>query len=415
MTVALAALAVLAVAGRADAAVYSNSFGEIDRANNDGSLLAERFIEPNRSASPSRSDTSEGVSGCEGIAVDGSHIYWADPSHGAIDRADLDGGNVDYGFVTGLVNPCGVAVDAGSVYWTDFQAGTIGRVGLEGGEPDRELIRGLRQPCGVAVGGQYLYWTGRNVETRPPDYLARRPLAGGLPEVLAEGESFCGVAVDATHVYWGGFGTTIGRVGLDGSDPEPSFIAGIDRPCGVALYGSQIYWSRNDQLDPGIQTAPLSEPASIGTVFGDSLGVPCGVAVDSVQIQPPPPPPAPAPPPPSHLVSFAHQRHGKGPVTFITVKFPQPGTFTVSGGPALRVQVRPRGPSPRTILGPEARVLRVSPKKAGRAAKALRAKLAKRGVVQVAIRVHFAAADGSGSTQREPLSLNGHRHARSGK
>jgi hypothetical protein len=161
----------LAVAGRASAAVYMNSLGEIDRANNDGSLLAERFIEPNWSASPSRSDTSEGVSGCGGIAVDGSHIYWADPFHGAIDRADLNGGNVDYDFVTGLLNPCGVAVGAGSVYWTDFKAGTIGRVGLEGGEPDRELIRGLWQPCGVAVGGQYLYWTGRNVEARPSDYL----------------------------------------------------------------------------------------------------------------------------------------------------------------------------------------------------------------------------------------------------
>lgn len=96
------------------------------------------------------------------------------------------------------------------------------------------------------------------------------------------------------------------------------------------------------------------------------------------------------------------------------MKFPQPGAFTVSGGPALRMQVRPRGPSPRTILGPEERVLRISPKKAGRAAKALRAKLAKRGVVQIAIRVHFAAADGSSSIQREPLSLNGHRHHRSG-
>ena len=97
------------------------------------------------------------------------------------------------------------------------------------------------------------------------------------------------------------------------------------------------------------------------------------------------------------------------------MRFPQPGTFTVKGGPALRVQVRPRGLAPRTILGPEERVLRVLPKKGGRAAKALRARLAKRGAVQIVIRVHFAAADGSSSTQREPLSLNGGRQVRPGK
>jgi len=419
VTIALATIAILSAARSADAAIYWNSDGEVERANNDGSFYSEHWIEPNRTLSPTPTGESTSVRGCEGIAVDSSHLYFADAMHGAIVRADLNGGT-EAAFITGLDNPCGVAVDSSHVYWTDIEAGTIGVANLDGSEAQREFITGVGEPCGVAVGGGYLYWSAAptykerqeaneaDERVHLEDYIARVPIGGGIREKLFETtEGLCGVAVDATHLYWGGFGTTIGRAGLDGSAPEPSFISGIDRPCGVALYGSQIYWSRNNPLGREILTAPLSEPGAVRTVVPHPFEVPCGVAVDGVQIQAPAPSPQP---PQSHVVSFGRQRHGKGSVTFVTVKFPQAGTFTVDGGPALRVQTRVPRPSPHVILGPEEVVLRISPKPAGRAAKALRAKLAKRGVVQIVLRIHFAAADGTTSTEREALSLKGRPH-----
>jgi hypothetical protein len=47
------------------------------------------------------------------MAVDSSHLYWANWDAGAIDRANLDGSGVNASFITGADHPFGVAVDAG--------------------------------------------------------------------------------------------------------------------------------------------------------------------------------------------------------------------------------------------------------------------------------------------------------------
>lgn len=55
-----------------------------------------------------------------------------------------------------------------------------------------------------------------------------------------------GIAVDAGHVYWADYQMTgpsaIGRAGLDGSDPEPTFIPGLSNPYGIAVDSNHIYW-----------------------------------------------------------------------------------------------------------------------------------------------------------------------------
>jgi hypothetical protein len=46
-----------------------------------------------------------------GVAVDGTHIYWADYANNEIGRANLDGTGVNQGFVsTGTNGPYGIAV-----------------------------------------------------------------------------------------------------------------------------------------------------------------------------------------------------------------------------------------------------------------------------------------------------------------
>ena len=74
------------------------------------------------------------------MAVDGTHVYWANNASGTIGRANLDGSNPNQSFITGANAPIGVAVDGAHVYWTNFpqSAGTgIGRANLDGSMPTR--------------------------------------------------------------------------------------------------------------------------------------------------------------------------------------------------------------------------------------------------------------------------------------
>jgi len=391
-SLALALVAALAsLPGRADAALYWSSGSGLARANMDGSEFDGQFV-PAASTGPFVS-----YAGCQGVAVDSSHVYWAEPSRRSIGRVDLDGSGVEYDFLAGLENPCGIAVDGTSIYWAEEEGGQIGRADLDGGAVDRDFVDGITNPCGVAVGNGYLYWTAEH-------YLARVPLSGGIPERIYEGNGtfyFCGVAVDSNHLYWGGFGESIGRVELDGSRPEPSFITGVERPCGIALEGSRIYWTRND-LPGVVQGTDLEGSHVVETIVDHPGGGPCGIAADSTTVTPPPPPP----PVLSHVISFRGARHGThSPATFIRIRFPQAGSFTVRTGPAIRWRVLSHAPAPLTLSGPEERLLELWPGAGNRAAKALRARLRRTGKAQVRIGVDFSAQDGAISTKRKWLFL----------
>jgi hypothetical protein len=52
-----------------------------------------------------------GASASQGVAVDGSHVYWTTLFADTIGRADLDGQNANQNFITGASLPEGMAVD----------------------------------------------------------------------------------------------------------------------------------------------------------------------------------------------------------------------------------------------------------------------------------------------------------------
>ncbi len=398
---AIALVAALVVfAGQAEAAVYWPTWTGVARVNVDGSAWQEGFI-PSSLTLP-----SYGGGRCEGIAVTASRIYWAIPTANSIGEANLDGSQPNYQFITGLHDPCGMAVDSTSVYWTEGMGESIGRANLDGGEVDREFVGGLHSPCGVAVAGGYVYWSAFSEES-PHEYVGRRPLAGGLDQVLVKTpeEIACGLAVDSEHLYWGGFGESIGRVRFDGGDPEPAFITGVDRPCGVAVQGSTIYWGQNDPYWGAVMAAELAPPHASHPLIQGMRESPCGVAVDSVVGQLPAPPPSP-PPPASHFIYFGTPRHAKrAPVTYVAVSFPQGGHFTIGGSRSVRWGVVSQSASPYAVPGAGDQVIKVWPAASGGPAKFMHKQLATVGKAFAAIRVRFAADDGNVSTARQVLSL----------
>lgn len=384
-----------ALVTRATAALYWPDGYGVARANTDGSEFDKPFIPPG----PPRSPVT--YAGCPGIAVDASHVYWSQPDRGAIGRANLNGSGVEYDFLTGLESPCGVAVDGTSIYWAEVEGGMIGKADLDGSDANRSFISGVTKPCGVAVGGGYLYWSAEHD-------LARVALSGGVPQLIHRevNSYFCGVAVDETHVYWGGFEESIGRAKLDGSNPEPSFITGIERPCGIALEGSRIYWTVNDAAG-SIQGADLEAGLPVETIIDQEAGLPCGLAADSTVLTPPPPLPSIL----RHAISFRGLRHGPhSPVTFIRIRFRQTGRFAIRTGPAVRWRILSSAPDPMTVSEPGERLLRVWPA-TGRPAKQLRARLRRAGKAQVLVHIDFNAQNGAAWTQGKWLPLTDRRHA----
>jgi len=284
------AVAILALAGRADAFIYwTNStggatppLGTIGRANLDGTGVNQNFI---------------GADNPQGIAVDGAHIYWADLSSASIGRANLDGTGVNQSFIgpgqvgvvpgtftpPGAFNPQGMAVDGAYVYWADsfldqnnLQTGVIARANLDGtGINDTFIVVEDASPLGVAIDGTHVYWTGSNVIGR-----ANLDGTGVTQGFIAGANEPWGVAVDGAHIYWVNTGNdTIGIANLDGTGVNQSFIATGLEPEGIAVDGAHIYWVNTGNDTIGIANL---DGTGVNQSFITGASTPVGVAVDGL-------------------------------------------------------------------------------------------------------------------------------------
>jgi virginiamycin B lyase len=233
LVVLVVALAALWLPASAGAYVYWANYNlgngtAIGRANLDGTGATEKFI----------INTPEP----RGMAVDGQHVYWANPVAGTVNRANLDGSGGDRFFITGADIPDAVAVDGQHVYWANEHSESIGRANLDGTGVDQSFIMAGNSPYGVTVDGQHVYWAGLGG-------IGRANLDGtGVDQSFISLGKFAGaVAVDGQHVYWATDAPpqgAIGRANLDGSAVDGSFIAAGDiAPRGVAVDGQHIYWA----------------------------------------------------------------------------------------------------------------------------------------------------------------------------
>jgi hypothetical protein len=227
-------------------------------------------------------------------SLDGEYLYWADPSSGTIDRAELNG--------SGDPGSAEVFVVPGETEAENFPEKEPGVLHSAPSTP-RYVALG---PC--AGGGECVYWTntgplGSRLEIsdglEPVDgagSIGRAELDGSgnlipesvEPEFILGASNPQGIAVNSEHIYWTretyAHPTTIARATLEGGEVEPEFVVVGDPLWGLALDESYLYFSSEEGIGAkfsGIQRIPLNwaRQESEREVFGIGSNEPDHVAL----------------------------------------------------------------------------------------------------------------------------------------
>ena len=233
-----------------------------------------------------------GLEGPAGIAVDvsGGKMYWADFNTDRIQRANLDGSQIE-DLVFSALDPEGITLDvgAGKVYWA--AADKIQRANLDGSQIE-DLVSGLRDTEDVAldIGARKMYWTDWGSSK-----IQRANLDGTNVEDLVNTAFSAPVDIEldigARKMYWTNWASNrIQRANLDGTNVENIIITGLN-PNGLALDtdASQMYWI--EQGTRRIRRANLNG-SNVEDLVVTGLRNPYGIVLGIPQTTPQPPGPS---------------------------------------------------------------------------------------------------------------------------
>jgi DNA-binding beta-propeller fold protein YncE len=208
---------------------------------------------------------------------DGNKMYWTDLSRDKIQRANLDGTEVE-DVVTGLQRPSRIAISVSldKMYWTDSEAGKVQRANLDGSNVE-DLVTGLNYPHGIeldVIGGK-MYWTNNfHVRRSNLDGTDIEPIAGIETDDIA-------LDISGGKIYWIEE-LTILRADLNGSNIEEliqiggeSILYAID----LDLISNKIYWSYYSYGSEYIRRSDL-DGSNSEIVFKGDLGTPVEIALD---------------------------------------------------------------------------------------------------------------------------------------
>jgi uncharacterized protein YjbI with pentapeptide repeats len=241
------------------------------------------------------------------IALDvaAGKMYWGNqdsPPPVKIQRANLDGTNVEDLVTTGVSDPIGIALDvaAGKMYWADVFR-PIRRANLDGTNVEDlvPVTMGLNRPFGIAldVAAGKIYWTDQalhNIQRANLDGTNVEELVTGLGDpthpINPHLTGPTGIALDLTSspkkIYWIVPGTRkIQRANLDGTNVEDLVATGATNYAGIALdvAGGKMYFTQSNSFGGRTRRANL-DGTNVEDLVTTGLNYPFGVALD-VQLQ----------------------------------------------------------------------------------------------------------------------------------
>ena len=165
-------------------------------------------------------------------------MYWTDSGTDKIQRANLDGSNVQDLVTRGLRYPSGIALDVaeGKMYWTDSLTEKIQRANLDGSNVQDLVTTGLARPQSIAldVAEGKMYWTDWLTDKIQCANLDGSNVQDLITTGLGDPE---GIALDVAEgkMYWTSSITDkIQRANLDGTNVQ-DVVTGLKDPFFIAL------------------------------------------------------------------------------------------------------------------------------------------------------------------------------------
>jgi hypothetical protein len=201
-------------------------------------------------------------------------MYWIDAGNGTIQRANLDGSNIQ-NLLMGLDGPTDFALDvnAGKMYWA---AGSIQRANLDGTNVQDIVTSPLPFPNTLALdltAGKIYWFHGDKIRRANFDGSGSEDVLTGFTTIIDD------LALDPAggKMYWiENF--DICRANLDGTGLE-NLVTGLGNGHGIALHvgAGKMYWT--DEDDEKIAHANL-DGSSVEDLITGLNNNPQGIALD---------------------------------------------------------------------------------------------------------------------------------------
>ena len=252
----------------------------------DASRIGAKIQRANLDGSQIETLVSTGLQEPTDLALDlvGDKMYWVDQGTGKIQRANLDGSQIETLLAERFdIRSLVLDVAGGKMYWIDAVIGgpKIQRANLDGSQIEDLITAGLRTPRALAidVAGGKMYWIDAVIGGPK---IQRANLDGSQAEafVVSGLDSPESLVLDLakSKMYWTD-SNKIQRANLDGSQIEDLVSTGLDAPSGLALdvVGGKIYWT--DVVKDKIQRANL-DGSQIEDLITTGLRVPWDLALE---------------------------------------------------------------------------------------------------------------------------------------
>ena len=209
-------------------------------------------------------------------------LYFTDRGAGRVQRADLDGSNIETLVALPGSNLRGITLNLpeGKMYFCDNGGDDIYRAGLDGSDRVSIVSTGLGFPADITLDplAQKLYWCDRN-----NDRIERSNLDGSGRETVVETDQpyYLDLDTEGGKIYWGHFSEgSIFRANLvDGSNVE-AVVSGLTtvRQVRLDLGAGYIYWCDRNATPSRVQRR-LIEGGPVEDLYL-GLDTPHGMALD---------------------------------------------------------------------------------------------------------------------------------------